>query len=322
MQLLSLVTANLLTPSFVCFLTGGVLTSFKSQLSIPKKLSEIITSCLLLMIGLKGGLAIDLKNSFSFLFAMSCIVLWGFIQPFISYFCLKWHAKVDSPSAGAIAGCYGSVSVTTFATATAFLDLYHIPYRFELLALLAIMEIPGLLSGLFLTNFASSTSSISWKKILVDTVKNKTILYIFIGLAIGFFLQKISLFQTPAILSNIFKILLCAFLMDMGLKIGKQRSFFKDFSLRLIAFGMYMPLIGGSIGILIGIVFHLDIGSTLLFAVLAASASYIAVPAAMKLACPKAKESLYLPLSLGITFPFNIIMSIPLFYHILLKIHA
>jgi hypothetical protein len=202
----------------------------------------------------------------------------------------------------------------TFAAGTAFLDKLHIPYETLVVAVLAMMEVPAILSGLFISKTRNESSVLKTKNLWIHTIFNKTILMIFLGMAVGMICHRSDLsYLFPKILI-LFKPCLCLFLLNMGLLIGKRREDLNQFSWSLSLFGLYMPLIGGAFGIAFSYFFGLDPGTGTLIAILSASASYIAVPAAVKIAIPQAKEAIYLPLSLGIAFPFNVLIGIPIYY--------
>jgi hypothetical protein len=237
----------------------------------------------------------------------------------ISFYILKAVTKIDHQTAAAVAACFGSISVVTLITAISFLDQLNISYQSFIIAGIAVMDIPAIMSGLFLANKSDPLTShkrLPFIQILKSSIMNKAIISIFCGLIVGGFLAIFGQSGISSTALSSFKPLLSVFLLDMGLSVGIQRNDLKSFSIPLSLFGLYMPLIGGFIGLAMSYFIHLDPGTGLLMAVLCASASYIAVPAAMKMALPQAKEALYLPLSLAVAFPFNIIIGIPLYYYI------
>jgi hypothetical protein len=238
------------------------------------------------------------------------MICWGFFQPFVSYRILTRFTCVDAVTASAISACFGSVSVMTFAAGASFLDKFNIPYESLVVAILAVMEVPAIISGLLLSKSKVNNST----NLLKHTFLNKTILMIFFGMFLGMLFHKIELNLIPSTILFFFKPSLCYFLFNMGFLIGKQKDQLQKFSSSLLLFGCYMPLIGSLIGILISKLFGLDPGTGTLISVLCASASYIAAPASMKIAVPDAKEAIYLPLSLGIAFPFNVLFGIPFYF--------
>lgn len=291
----------------------------KPRFRISPKISKVLTLYILFCVGLKGGgpLAEYSTSSMGFFFLMlSALVFWGLLSPLLSFYLLNRFTLVDRLTAAAIAGCFGSVSVMTFITATSFLDQMNIGYQKLIIAALAIMEIPAIISAIFIAKKFDKKASVPINKLIFDSIFNKVILGIVGGLIIGAAFYYNNLNQFSGLLLQPFKLMLCLFLFDMGLNVGLQKEHFRSFSRSLNLFGIYMPLIGGGFGLLLSYLLGLDVGSGTLIAVLTASASYIAVPAAMQIALPGAKEGIYLPLSLGIVFPFNVIIGIPLYYYL------
>jgi hypothetical protein len=188
------------------------------------------------------------------------------------------------------------------------------------IAVLATMEVPAIFSGLFLSKWKNESAVLNTKQLWTHTLLNKTILMIFSGMAIGMICYRWQLSYLPTHILSVFKPCLCLFLLNMGLLIGKQKKDLAHFSWPLSLFGFYMPLIGGAFGLMLSYFLGLDAGTGTLIAILSASASYIAVPAVVRIAIPEAKEAIYLPLSLGIAFPFNVLIGIPLYYVSALKL--
>jgi hypothetical protein len=244
------------------------------------------------------------------------LILWGFLNPLLSFYLLKSFTRVDRVTAAAIAASFGSVSVMTFITATSFLDQLKVDYQGFIIPALAIMEIPAIISGIFLAKTFDKGSSSSFGKLLRESLINKAIVAMVVGLVTGIVFYANQLTPISDTFLRSFKPLLCLFLFDMGLHVGFQKQHLRSFSWSLNIFAVYMPLIGGSFGLFLSYLLGLDAGTGTLVAVLTASASYIAVPAAMRIALPEAKEAIYLPLSLGIAFPFNVIVGIPLYYYL------
>jgi hypothetical protein len=313
---------NIFNFPLMCFLFGILLALIRPGFRLPVKINKFLTVYILFCIGLKGGGPLaEYSSSSVFLFSiiLSALIIWGLLNPLLSFYLLKCFTRVDCVTAAAIAASFGSVSVMTFITAISFLDQLKVNYQELIIAALAIMEIPAIISGIFLAKIFDKThlshpSSIA--KLLRESLINKAILAIVIGLTTGVIFYLNNLTQVSDNLLLFFKALLCLFLFDMGLNVGLQGQHFRAFSWSLTVFGLYMPLIGGCFGLILSYILGLDVGTGTLIAVLTASASYIAVPAAMRIALPQAKEAIYLPLSLGIAFPFNVIIGIPLYYYL------
>lgn len=315
MEILNILLNNLITIPILCFLLGILFAAFRIDGLFRPQIHSFLTYCLLFSIGLKGGGAFMQHATAPLFFLLLGIMLsWGFIQPFISYWFLRKFTQTDASTAAAIAACFGSVSVMTFAAGTAFLEKLHVPYETLVIAVLAMMEVPAILSGLFISKSNNVSVANTTKKIWTHTFFNKTILTILLGMAIGMAFYRLQMSYIPSTILIFFKPFLCFFLLNMGLLIGKQRKDLNQFSWSLSLFGFYMPLIGGAFGIVLSYLFGLDVGTGTLIAVVSASASYIAVPAAVRIAIPDANEAIYLPLSLGIAFPFNVLIGIPIYY--------
>lgn len=319
MTFLQLFVENVLNFQLLCFLFGLLLNTW----SIPKRISTLLTLYLLFAIGLKGGssLAQHLRLEVEvFALVVGFMVLWGFLHPFISFIILKYGYGLDVPTAAAIAACFGSVSVMTFIAATSFLDRYLVSYQGFMVAILAIMEVPAIISGIFLAHIFQKERSLRLRDALQEAICNKALGVLLFGLSCGGVLYHTKLEFVAGSILWFFKPFLSLFLLEMGMRVGRYKALFQSFSyqflFQLVLFGIFMPFVGGVSGVFYSAYMHLDVGTATLIAVLLASASYIAVPAAMRLALPYAQESIYLPLSLGITFPFNVMVGVPLYYYL------
>lgn len=317
-----LIIKNIFNFPLICFLFGVFSALIRPDFRLPEKLNKFLTVYVLFCIGLKGGGPLaehSISSAFLFSIILSVLILWGLLNPLLSFYLLKSFTRVDCVTAAAIAASFGSVSVMTFISAISFLDQIQVNYQEFVIAALAIMEIPAIISGIFIAktfNKTETKKSSNIRKILLDSLVNKAILALVIGLITGIIFYVNNLTQISHNLLLSFKPLLCLFLFVLGLNVGLQRQHFRSFSWSLNLFGLYMPLIGGGFGLFLGYILGLDVGTSTLIAVLTASASYIAVPAAMRIALPQAKEAIYLPLALGIAFPFNLIIGIPLYYYL------
>lgn len=274
----------------------------------------------MLAIGFKGGATIAEASSASgnmwILIFISLIL--GFVQPYIGHMLLQLTTKVDIPTSAAIAAHYGSISVVTFITASSFLKTNHIEYAGYIVAIMALMEAPAILSGLHIAHryapasFVNTGSSNAHPMHKIFT--NGAIVLLLGSFVIGWQGGKSGMEKMEGFIIAPFQGMLSLFLLDMGLTVAKELGYLRKFTLPLFLFGIYMPLIGALIGLGISILLNLDLGTGMLFMTLCASASYIAVPAVMRHALPQAKAALYIPISLAVTFPFNIVIGIPLYY--------
>jgi hypothetical protein len=314
MHLKQVFLENLINLPITLFFLGILSSIFKIDGLFSSKIHSFITQFLLFLIGFKGAKAIWEDGSINFIPLLLTMIVWGCIQPMISYSLFKKFSKIDSPTAIACAACFGSVSVMTFISGTAFLEKLNVPFQPFIISTLAIMEIPSIVSALFIYRLSNKELFYNTKNLWIHTLLNKTILMIVLGMTIGAICHVFRFKHLHEPILFLFQPSLCLFLFFAGITVGKKRNDLHQFSWALSAFGIYMPLIGGGFGILLSYLFNLDVGSGTMIAVISASASYIAAPAAMKIAIPTAKETIYIPLSLAIAFPFNIMIGTPIFY--------
>jgi hypothetical protein len=313
---LHLLIDNLTNPALLFFFLGIFAVQMKSDLSIPENSSKFISLYLLLSIGFKGGQELS-HSDFSMEIVWSLLfgIFLAIIVPVYTYFILRLKFSVEN--SGAIAAAYGSVSAVTFVTTISFLEMEQIPFNGHMVAVMALMEAPSIMIGLLLMSIFNKKQgrkeSFSLKKVLHHSLTNGSVLLIIGSLLIGFLASDAQAEGIKPFTTDIFKGFLAVFLLDMGIVSGKKLSDFRKKGAFAILFAIVIPIINGCIVALLTGSFISEIGNRLLFAILAASASYIAVPAAMKLANPKANPSLYIPMALAVTFPFNITLGIPLY---------
>ncbi|MDP2153217.1 MAG: sodium-dependent bicarbonate transport family permease [Methylotenera sp.] len=313
---------SLLTPSIMFFGLGFVAQLIKSDLKLPAELTKSITIYLLLSVGIHGG--IELSHA-TFLDAVPSIltaIALGVSLPIIAYLIINKVGKIDHLNAVAIATHYGSVSAGTFLTAIAFLEALHVDFEKYPIIMLAIMESPAILVGLVMASYLrgkhlnySGAIQSNKSELIKEAFTNGSIVLLMGGLLIGDIATEKSIKTILPFFDHLFMGVLCVFLLSMGMEAGKKISDFKVAGKFLICFGVLMPLISGLIGVMIGAyLLNFSVGGSTLVGVLAASASYIAVPPAMRMAIPEANPSIYLTLALGITFPFNVVFGIPVYY--------
>jgi len=318
MEFLQLLAQNLLSPAILFFALGIAAGFVKSDLEVPDSISRYLALYLMMAIGFKGGVAIANTHDINgeVIAAIGAGLVIGFLQPFIAYGLLRVTSKLDSPTAAAVAAHYGSISMVTFATAAAFLKTNDVVYAGYIVAILALMEAPAILSGLFIAHrVAPQTRHVSEeRKLSREIFTNGAILLLSGAFLIGWITGQPGMDKVAGFLDSPFQGILCLFLLDMGLLVARNLHHLKSFTWPLALFGIYMPLIGASIGLLTARLIGLDVGTGTLFTVLCASASYIAVPAAMRLALPEARAAIYLPMSLAISFPFNVTLGIPFYF--------
>jgi hypothetical protein len=313
---------NLTNPTLLFFILGMIAKYVKSDLEIPPASKAFISLYLLFSIGFNGGAELAVSGItkeviLSLIFGMFL----AFIIPIYSFFILR--SKLNSYDAGALSASYGSVSAVTFVSAVAFLEMNQMKAGGEMVAVMASMEFPAIIMGVILMNMFSSQSETNvgkpslWKAALRHAVTNGSVLMIFGSLLIGFVSDASQSVGIKHFTSDIFKGFLAIFLLDMGMVAATRFKSFKKQGSFLFFFAILMPLFNGCWVALVSQWITQDQGNRLIFAILAASASYIAVPAAMRLVAPKADPGIYIPMALGLTFPFNITIGMPIYFQLI-----
>lgn len=320
---LDLLIENLKNPALLFFILGFIAIRLKSDLRIPENSSKFISIYLLFSIGFKGGQELahsefDLEIVWSIVLGIATAVL----IPVYSFFILKRKLSVEN--SGAIAAAYGSVSAVTFVTTISFLELQNIPFSGHMVAVMALMEAPAIIVGVVLIRlYAKHQDNLknhSLVKIVNHSFTNGSVLLIIGSLIIGFVASEQQAMGIKPFTTDIFKGFLAIFLLDMGISSGKKLKDLTKFGKFTFLFAIIIPLINGCIMALISQFFLSGMGDRLLLSILAASASYIAVPAAMKITVPSANPGLYIPMAIAITFPINITIGIPLYYQLILSV--
>ena len=314
---------TLLSPVILFFVLGAIAAYARSDLAIPEAISKGISLYLMAAIGLKGGILVAESGLTSeLLLAALAGLLMSVAIPFVTFFILRGFGRLDATNAGAVAAHYGSVSVVTFVTGTEVLTSSGLAPGGYMVAVLALMETPAIVVGLFLArrySVSQTTGAIgSSRELLQETLLNGSVVLLTGSFIIGIIIGKEGFVAIAPVFETGFRGILCLFLLDMGLIAARRLREARSLTFRLVVLGVVFPVVNGLVGVLLGQLIGLDVGSTVALAILAASASYIAVPAAMRLALPEADSGLYLSMSLAITFPFNIIVGIPFFTQITL----
>lgn len=319
--LLQLALDNLLSPMALFFALGVAASWLKSDLAIPEPISKGLSLYLMLAIGFKGGVELA-SNGVAGTVALALILALAlsFSLPLLAYALLRAATRLDIPNAAAVAAHYGSVSVVTFVAATGFLGYRAVPYEGYVVAMLALMETPAIVTGLLLARRSKTAGTtkpqapLFSQELAREVFLSGSVVLLGGSLAIGWITGAKGMeVMAPGIVDP-FKAVLAVFLLDMGLLVGRRLQDFRTVGWPVVAFGLYMPLIGATIGLVAAHAIGLSLGGITLVAVLAASASYIVVPAAMRVSLPQANPAIYVPLSLAITFPFNLIVGIPLYH--------
>ena len=322
MELLQSLSTSLLSPMVLAFALGLFATLVKSDLRFPDELYTALTIYLLFAIGLKGGMKLDGLSIGVVGGPLVAAVALSALIPLWCFFLLKKLVQLDAANAGAIAAHYGSVSAVTFSAVLAFLEIGKVPVEGFMPALLAVMEAPAIIVAIFLamrTCKGGSSRPGEMKRLLHDLLTGKGILLLLGGLVIGLLCGKKGFEQVAPLFDAPFKGVLTLFLLEVGLVTGRRLHDLKSAGWKLVAFALSMPVLHGLLGAMVGKWCGLGLGGATVLATLAASASYIAAPAAVRIALPQASPALYLTSSLAITFPFNIVLGIPL-YHAFAKI--
>ena len=301
----------------LAFALGLFATLVKSDLRFPDELYTALTIYLLFAIGLKGGMKLDGMSLSVVGGPLIAAVALSAVVPVWCFYLLKNVVRLDAINSGAIAAHYGSVSAVTFSAVLAFLEIGKVPVEGYVPALLAVMEAPAIIVAIYLamkSNHSGTSQPGDMKRLFHDLLTGKGILLLLGGLAIGLLCGKKGFDQVAPFFDAPFKGVLTLFLLEVGLVTGRRLHDLKSAGWRLVAFALIMPVLHGLLGALVGKWCGLGLGGTTVLATLAASASYIAAPAAVRIALPQASPALYLTSSLAITFPFNIVLGIPLYH--------
>ncbi len=315
---------NFFAPPVPFFFIGLLAILAKSDLEIPNQISKFISMYLLMAIGFKGGVELH-ESGVSMQIIMILLVcsIMAIIIPIYCYYILR--RKLDVPNAAALAAAFGSVSAVTFITAGNVLDGAGVPYGGVMIAAMALMESPSIIIGVILyrkyNEKADHGFHLDFKELLREAFLNGSIVVLLGSLIVGLVSNEYGMKIMEPFTGGIFKGMLSFFLLDMGVVAGKRLGALKGSGWFLFGFGVLMPLFNAAIAISLTYFMGLSQGDAFMFTVLFSSASYVAVPAAMRVAIPDANPGIYVPVALAITFPFNIIFGLPLYYYIIQLLH-
>jgi hypothetical protein len=322
---LDLVQVNLLSPIVLAFALGVVARLVRSDLHIPDQLYSALSIYLLLAIGLKGGAELS-KTSLAEFWAPALVTLAiGTGIPCWCYAVLRSLGRFGVADAAALAAHYGSVSAVTFSASITFLDGLQVPHEGFMPTLVAFLEVPAIVVALLIARTrpaaaggpaADVPGAGSWGEVLHELLAGKSILLLVGGLVIGYLSGEGGLEQVAPLFVDPFKGALVLFLLELGMVAAGRLRDLRTAGLFLVAFGVLMPIFNGAIGVALGTLAGLSLGGSFILGVLAASASYIAAPAAVRIALPQANPGYYLTASLAITFPFNLAIGMPIYYAI------
>ncbi len=297
------------------FLLGVLARLFKSDLRLPEALYETLSIYLLLAIGLKGGIELSKQSLLALAPQVAACLALGFAIPILLVPVLRrlGLSAVDSAS---LAAHYGSVSVVTFAVASSYLAKRNVPLESHAALWVALMEAPGLIAGILLARLGAGDAStrVNWKELAHDVFLGKSVLLLVGGLVIGGVMGEAGTAPIKNVFIDPFKGVLALFLLELGLVAGGRLGELRRYGLRLVGFALLAPPLLAVLGALVGLGLGLSLGGVTVMATLAASASYIAAPTAMRIAVPQANAALSITAALGVTFPFNIVLGIPLYF--------
>ncbi len=311
-----MIVETLTSPVILFFVLGFLAAMARSDLSIPEAFGKAMSIYLMAAIGIKGGVEVAKSGFTADLAAAASLGLaLSFLIPFVAFWLLTSIGKLSRANAGAVAAHYGSVSVVTFVTAKEILTGQGLAPAGYMVAVLALMETPAIISGLYLARRGEIKQSTdhTGSSMLHEVFTNGSVVLLVGAFVIGLVAGEDGFAPVKPLFDTGFRGVLCLFLLDMGLVAARRLVQSRAISARLAMLAIGLPLINGTIGVIGGTLIGLDVASTAALGVLAASASYIAVPAAMRMALPEADPGIYLSMSLGITFPFNVIFGITIF---------
>lgn len=300
---------------FIFGLTAGLL---RSDLKLPSALYESLSLVLLITIGLKGGEGLAQQPLGPLLPQLITVMVLGVALTLIAYAVLRYVGRIGRADAASTAAHYGSVSVATYAVGSNWLTTRGIAFEPQLAIFLTVMEVPAIIVGIVIARGIGRETR--WKALAHESFLGKGVTLLIGGMAIGWAAGPLGLEPIKNLFYDLFKGALALFLLEMGLIVAQQTAELRKRGLFIVIFGVCMPLVSALLGLACGMVLNLSVGGATLLATLAASASYIAVPAAMRLAIPEAKPGLSLAAVLGVTFPFNILVGIPLYYWLATKL--
>ncbi len=324
----SLILSNVLNPPVLFFFIGLTAVFLKSDLEIPQPIPKLFSLYLLFAIGFKGGHELH-ESGVTPEIAMTLLaaVVVAAVVPIYSFFILR--LKLDLYNAAAIAATYGSISAVTFVTASSFLARLNVDFGGHMVAALALMESPAIIVGLLLVRIFANRNpdngdrepeAFNWGEVLRESCLNGSVFLLVGSLLVGLVTSQQGWESLKPFTGEMFYGVLTFFLLDMGLVAARRFGDLRKGGSFLIGFSILMPILNAILGIAIAAFLKMSAGDALLFAVLCASASYIAVPAAMRLTVPEANPSLYISMALAITFPFNIIIGIPIYFQIIQRV--
>jgi hypothetical protein len=312
-MLLEAAITNATSPPVLAFVLGLIAVAINSDLRLPEALYQGLSIYLLLGIGIKGGVALSEANIAEVALPILGTLFLGVTIPVLAFWVVGKITNLDAINRGALAAHYGSTSLVTFSAALIFLDSQAVEYEGFVTTLLAILEIPGIVVGLLLASRGLGRG-LDWGESLREILTSKSIVLLAGGLFLGLITGASGYQKVEPFFGGLFTGVLALFLLEMGIVAGRRLPDVKKAGVGLVAFSLGFPLVAGTLGVFVGEITGLSLGGSVVLGVLTASASYIAAPAAVRLALPEASPGVYLTASLGITFPFNLIFGIPIMF--------
>jgi len=312
METWSLAWTNLTSPPVLAFVLGLMATLIGSDLRLPEPVYQLLTVYLLLGIGIKGGVALRAAPPGEVLGPVLATLVLGVVIPVLAFWVLRVGTRLGPVDRAAVSAHYGSTSLVTFTAATVFFTSSGVSYEGFVTTLLAVLEVPAIVIGLLLAGRHTARSA-SWGESLREVLTGRSVVLLVGGLLIGFVTGAGGYERVQPFFGDMFTGVLTLFLLEMGVIAARRLRDLPQAGFGLVVFALVFPIFAGVLGISAGLVSGLSIGGAATLGVLAASASYIAAPAAVRLALPEANPGYYLTASLGITFPFNLILGIPLY---------
>ncbi len=312
-MLLDAAITNATSPPVLAFVLGLIAVAVKSDLRLPEALYQGLSIYLLLGIGIKGGVALSESSIQEVWVPILGTLALGIVIPILAFWIVGRLTNLDAVNRGALAAHYGSTSLVTFSAAIIFLESQQVQYEGFVTTLLAILEIPGIVVGLMLASRGLGRG-LNWSESLKEIMTSKSIVLLAGGLILGLITGASGYERVEPFFGGLFTGVLALFLLEMGIVAGRRLPDVRQAGFGLVAFSLLFPLLSGILGVVVGAASGLSLGGSVVLGVLAASASYIAAPAAVRLALPEASPGIYLTASLGITFPFNLIFGIPIMF--------
>ncbi len=307
---MDLIIQNLISPVVLAFVLGLVARWIKSDLEIPSAIYQGMSVYLLFAIGLKGGVSLSESTLAELAAPAALTIVLGVLTPVSAFFLLRGFGRLSRIDAAATAAHYGSVSAVTFIAALEAVRLAGMPSNGYLTALLAVLEVPGIIVGLLL---ARQSRAGGVKAALHEVITGKSIFLMIGGLVIGALCGAAKVESVAPFFITPFKGVLCIFLLELGMVAAGRMSDIRKAGWRMIVLGCALPLLHGAVATAAAVGVGMASGGAAVFGAMVGSASYIAAPAAVRIALPQASPGIYLTLSLGVTFPFNLCVGIPLF---------